>query len=83
MGKRHFQQHHCNEPRISRCLRCLLKEKTDVIDKQNKKIEDLRIFLDEEEFRSEQLLDKIKELEYELRNALEAKSYYKHKSRKK
>ena len=82
MGKRHFSEHHRNEPRINRCLRCLLKERNDVIDRQYEKIEDLRMCLDEEEDRSDRLLDRVKQLENELKNSLEAKSYYKQRSRR-
>ena len=82
MGKKHFNQYHHSEPRIKRCLRCLLNEKADIIDKQNRKIDDLRQYLEEEEYRSEQLLDKIEELKNELSIALDAKNYYKHKSQR-
>ena len=82
MSRKHFQQFHNSEPRIKRCLRCLLNEKADIIDKQNRKINDLRHYLEEEEYRSEQLLDKIEELRNELSIALDAKSYYKHKSKR-
>ena len=61
MGRKHFQQFHNSEPRIKRCLRCLLNEKSEIIKKQNRKIDDLRHYLNEEEYRNEQLLDKFEE----------------------
>ena len=80
MGRKHFQQFHHSEPRIKRCLRCLLNEKAVIIERQNRKIDDLRHYLNEEECRNEELLDKIEELRNELSIALDAKSYYKHKA---
>ena len=61
---------------------CLLNEKARIIERQNRKIDDLRHDLNEEEYRNEQLLDKIEELRNELSIALDAKSYYKHKSQR-
>ena len=74
MGKRHFSEHHSNEPRINRCLRCLIKEQNDIIDRQYAEIEDLKVGLDKEEDRNDMLLNRIKQLEDELHYALEAKS---------
>ena len=82
MGKRHFLEHHRNEPRINRCLCCLIKEQNDIIDRQYAEIEDLKVSLDIEEDRNDMLLDRIKQLEIELKNALGAKSYYKQRSKR-
>ena len=82
MGKKHFKNHHQNEPRIKKCLLCLIKEQNDIIIKQTEVIGDLRVGLNKEEDRNDILLNKIEDLEHELQDALEAKKYYKDKSKR-
>ena len=49
MGKRHFSKHHRNEPRINKCLLCLIKDQTNIIEEQNAEMKDLKLALSREE----------------------------------
>ena len=48
MGKNHFQQFHKSEPRIKKCLRCLVNEQAMIIEQQNEQIKDLEHYLNKE-----------------------------------
>ena len=71
MGKNHFQQFHNSEPRIKKCLRCLLNEQATIIEQQNEQIKDLEHYLNEKKCKNKDILKKLTDLQIELANALD------------
>ena len=76
MGK-HFTSHHRGEPRINKCLLCVIKDQIGIIKNQNAKIDELRLAndklrdrlnqLNKEEDDNNQLTRRLKDMGLELR----------------
>ena len=84
MGKTHFNKFHATEGRIKKCLRCIINNKSEIIQSQNEimesqtdKIEKLKYSLDKSNCKIDNLLDKVEGLKNDLKIALERKEYYK------